>query len=345
VSLRHPSGLALDLMTTGATWLSCLVPMQSAQHMSSRRQVILSYDSIEDYAKYDARMGAIIGRFANRIANGRIEQSKQNGSAIVLSRHQNQRHHLHGGVVGFDRRLWCIAAQSEAAVTLTMLSEDGDQGYPGELNVSMTVSLSDARQITLSVEAVSSKTTPVSISHHPYFNLDAVHQDVRDHRLQIAATHMLPVDEALIPLGRLTPLSESSEAADFDFRQPKSLRRDWLSSPQQVRAGGYDHSFLLNCPVATAHRSIAHSATLISADGKLQLRVSTDLPALHLYTGQYLPTVAEQAANAHGAYAGVALEPGFLPDSPNHPEWPQPSCWLQAGETYSKTIRYDFDAE
>lgn len=332
ISLRHTSGLSLDLMDMGATWLSCRVPMDDEE----TREVILGCPTMADYAEQNAYMGAVIGRVANRIAHGEFTHHDRR---YVLSRASGQWHHLHGGVDGFDRRRWHINSLQADSVELQLYSEDGDQGYPGALTVTLRVILSAARQIIMTIDAVTTADTPLSLTHHPYFNLDAVVSDARMQRLQIAATHVLDINADLIPTGALLSLADDSSTADRDFRHPKTIMADWLGSDQQLLAGGYDHAYLLT---KSQPSFVNEAAALWSADGRLKLTVSTDMPALHFYAGQYLNSTIGRDGAAYSACAGIALEPEFLPDAVNHPEWPQPSCWIKTGELVRHIIQYDF---
>jgi aldose 1-epimerase len=326
ISLKHPSGLTLKLMDYGATWLSCYVPLADG----NMRETILGSARPLDDITQNAYMGAMVGRYTNRIANATL---RLNGQNIALQKDPTKPHQLHGGPDGFNRRRWTILEQTSTAVTLNLLSPDGDQGFPGALAATAKISLSGARQITLHISATTSKPCPVCITHHPYFNLDASHIDARQHTLQIAADSYLPIDEHLLPLGHIAKVDN-----DFDFRQPRSIDAHWLRGEQQRRAGGYDHAYLLN----RARKNNESAAMLISADGKLTLRIETTLPALQLYAGQFLAGILDREGKPFLRYAGVALEPQFLPDSPNHPEWPQPNCWLAPSEVYQHSICYDF---
>lgn len=317
-------------MDIGATWLSCRVPMADGQ----TREVILGCPKAEDYAAQSAYMGATTGRVANRIANARFTRD---GVTTLLST-ATPPHHLHGGPVGFDRRRWTIVNKSSTTACLQLISDDGDQGYPGELTVTLDVTLSEARKITLEIFATTTRETPVSISQHTYFNLDSRHHDVRQHKLQINASHYLPVDHDLIPLDALVAVDEPSHRA-FDFREAKTIAADWMRDHQQQITHGYDHAYLL----ALHDGSVCQrAANLIAADGQLSMSIATTMPALQLYTGQYLAGITGRDGSTYLTCNGVALEPTYLPDSPNHPEWPQPSCWLQPEQLYRHRIEYDF---
>jgi aldose 1-epimerase len=328
--LQHPHGLALSLSTLGAAWLSCSVPLPDG----SRRSVILQRVEPPDAATLGAYVGATVGRYANRIAQARITDGVRVWS---LDANPGSRHQLHGGPHGFHAREWTVDQADESSARLSIVSADGDQGYPGELHAQVVYRLADAMTIEMEASASVSAASPVCLTNHAYFNLDAGGGDVRQHRLHIAAERYLPVDAELIPLGPLADVSETG----FDFRVPQTLQAHWLADEQQRQAGGYDHAYLLDPACADMAEP---AAVLQSADGALSLQISTTLPAIQLYAGQFLGTVPTRAGGSHPAFAGMALEPQFLPDSPNHPEWPQPSCWLREGETYRHTIRYRFSA-
>ena len=334
VSLVHPSGLSLDLMDLGATWLSCRVPLDDG----SCREVILGCAMPADYRHQHAYLGAMIGRYANRIANASLSR---NGRHFRLHTEAGAQHQLHGGPNGFDRRMWSVVGKSPTYVNLRLVSGDGDQGFPGRVDVELSVSLSGPIQITVDISATTTEACPVCITHHPYFNLDANHTDVRAHRLQVAADRFLPVDQMKIPLGELVAVDAQEFGAAFDFRVAKPFSQHWLQDSQQKITDGYDHAFLLNEVTKDAQ---SRAALLYSEDGRLSMSLSTSLPALHVYAGQGLEGIISRDGSRYAACAGVALEPEFLPDSPSHPEWPQRSCWLQAGATYQHVIRYDFEA-
>jgi aldose 1-epimerase len=326
--LRHPQGLALSLSTFGAAWLSCEVPMPGG----TRRSVILERAPTPDAATRNAYIGATIGRYANRIGQACIARGER---SWALHPNPGSRHQLHGGPVGFDAREWTVSRADDTAAHLTLVSPEGDQGYPGELRAEVTYRLVDAATIEMEAVATATAESPVGLTNHAYFNLDGTPGDVRGHLLRIAADRYLPVDRELIPLGPLADV----EGTCFDFRAARTLQSHWLADEQQRQAGGYDHAFLL-APSCAQMREPA--AELVSRDGALRLSISTTLPAIQLYAGQYLDRVASMSGRPHAACAALALEPQFLPDSPNHPEWPQPDCWLSPGAVYRHRIRYAF---
>ena len=331
LELRHPQGLALTLTDLGATWLSCRVPMPDG----SRREVLLGCPTPQVQAQQTAFLGATIGRYANRIGQARIRLGER---SWALEPQPGSAHQLHGGPGGFHAQRWQVEQADALQASFSLVSPDGDQGYPGRLEARVSYRIAGPLTVEIAFEARVDAPSPVCLTNHAYFNLDARHGDVRGHRLCIPAQHYLPVDEALIPLGELAAV----HGTGFDFRTAKPIERDWLRDDQQAHGGGYDHPFPLDADCAGAS---APAAVLQSADGSLHMRVSTTLPALQFYAGQYLAGIPDRDGQPYGACAGVALEPQYLPDSPNHPEWPQHSCWLQPGEVWRHGIRYEFAAE
>ena len=323
IVLGGDSGVRLTLMDWGATWLSCLVPLGS-----QRRDVLLGCGSIEDYFVQKAFLGATVGRFANRIGKARFECG---GRLVKLVPNEGE-NQLHGGPDGFFRRRWDIVERSESHALLRLESPDGDQGFPGNLSVSVCFRVQGASAISIEYEATVDVPCPVSLTNHAYFNLDGAATDIRRHCLQINAQSFVPVAGDLIPLGVLAPVAGTG----FDFTRAKPIGQDFLADEQQKLSRGYDHAFVLDPECQVLTRS---AATLVSGDGQLAMDVYTTKPALQFYSGNYLEGVPARDGGTYAAHQGLALETQFLPDSPNHPEWPQPSCWLQPGEEYRhKTV-------
>ena len=280
-----------------------------------------------DYLNQSSYVGACIGRYANRINQAQLSRP---GHQLAANQPPHQ---LHGGPEGFNHRRWLIVSQAPDEVIYRLHSPDGDQGFPGNLTAQVRYQLTDDNSLLISYEAETDQLCPVVLTNHAYFNLDANQGDARQHRLQITADRYLPVATDGIPDNDLQPVAGNG----FDFRQEKRIAEDFLTDADQKKVRGYDHAFLLN---QRDHDS-APAACLTSEDGKLSVVVFTDAPALQFYTGNYLAgTPARQGE--YEDYQGIALESGFLPDSPNHPEWPQPDCWLKPGEKMHTRTRYRF---
>lgn len=322
--LRNRNGMVATFMDWGATWLSARVPMQDG----SVREALLGCATPSDYLHQDAYLGATIGRYANRIAFAELKPLNR-----LLAANQGP-HQLHGGPQGFDKRRWQILSQSDSEVHYRLDSPDGDQGYPGNLIADVIYQLDDDNCLSIRYEAQTDQACPVNLTNHAYFNLDAHHGDARQHRLQLQADRYLPVDSAGIPNAPLKAVDGTS----FDFRQPKRVADEFLADDDQRAVKGYDHAFLLT----TAGDSSQPAAQLWSADDKLSVSVFTAAPALQFYSGNYLEGTRAREQGSYTAFQGIALESEFLPDSPNHSEWPQPDCWLQPGDTWYSVTRYRF---
>ena len=334
ITLRDAEGTELRLMDQGATWLSCRVPVRDG----APREVLLGAPTAEAHRHNTAYyFGATIGRYANRIAGARLSRDGRHWDLVP---NPGSRHQLHGGPDGYDRRRWRVTAQSSDAVCFALDSPDGDQGFPGRLQAEVHYRMLGAGVIEMEALAQVDAPSPVCLTNHSYFNLDEVQADARDHALRIDATHWLPVDAELIPNANLLAVDDTP----FDFRRTRGLAQGGLSAHPGDAAwppGAYDHAFLLGPRCADLSRP---AAVLSAADGRLSLSIHTSLPALQLYSGQFLGDQTGRDGLSCLPFGGVALEPQFLPDSPHHPEWPQASCWFGPGETYRHLIRYHFSS-
>ncbi|MEZ8142090.1 galactose-1-epimerase [Enterovibrio norvegicus FF-454] len=329
VELSNAAGVSVVLMDIGATWLSCRLPIADEE----RREIILGVARLADFERQQSYMGVTVGRYANRIANGRFNIHDH---AYQLTTNQVG-NTLHGGAFGFDKVRWRIRKQTSAKVVFSHESPDGDQGFPGNLTVMVTYQLTEDNRIEICYLANTDKATPVNLTNHAYFNLDGAESgaDCRDQRLQVNADHYLPTTDLGIPLGELASVGGTG----FDFRQPKVIRQDFFADSQQEGAKGYDHSYWFD---PSRETSMAVAA-LSSHDQKVKMSVFTDKPAMQLYSGNWLAGTPNRSGGEYADYAGVALETQFLPDSPHHPEWDQPSCVLEPDQTYRYHTVYAFD--
>ncbi|HCC5833458.1 galactose-1-epimerase [Citrobacter farmeri] len=326
LTLRNSAGMVVTLMDWGATLLSARIPLSN----DCVREALLGCASPEHYQDQAAFLGASIGRYANRIADSRYTL---NGETVTLQPNQGV-NQLHGGPDGFDKRRWQIVNHNERQVLFTLSSDDGDQGFPGNLCATVQYRLTDDNRISITYRATVDKPCPVNLTNHVYFNLDGDQTDVRNHKLQLLADEYLPVDEGGIPREGLKPVAGTS----FDFRTAKVIASEFLADDDQRKVKGYDHAFLLQAK-GDSKKPVA---LLSSEDGKLQMEVYTSAPALQFYSGNFLGGTSSRGPNAYSDYQGLALESEFLPDSPNHPEWPQPDCVLRPGEEYTSLTEYRF---
>ncbi len=320
-TLSRPGGVSIRVLGHGASWVGCRVPLRDG----STREVLLGFHDLDSQRRNRAYVGATIGRWANRIAGLRLCHGDR---AWPLLSEPGLNHQLHGGPGGFHQCDWTLLAHAPDRLRLGLHSPDGDQGFPGALDVEIRYSLPDAMTVDIELIAVlqGDEPSPVGLTNHAYFQLDGDGDaDVRRQRLRVAADRMLPVDASGLPTG--APVAV--DGTRFDYREGR------------VIGEALDHAFLL--PDGSASPDAPrHAATLKSADGLLAMDLSTSLPALQVYTGEFLAAGTTGCSPRWPAYGGIALEPQFLPDSPHHPEWPQPDCWLAPGQTWRHRLRYRF---
>lgn len=327
--LTNRRGCSIVVMDIGATWLSCELVLASGK----RREVLLGVATMAQFEAQRAYMGASVGRYANRIHHGRFSIGAEHFQLSV----NHSGHCLHGGEVGFDKRRWTMAEHSQTSVLLTLLSADGDQGFPGALLASVRYTLTDDNQVEIVYQAQCDQPCPVNLTNHAYFNLQGANSNTSclDHTLQIDADCFLPIDHLGIPLGTEKPVANTG----FDFRFAKQVMADFMNDEQQRIAHGYDHAYI----VAKPHRASQAVATLTSLDQQVTMKVLTDKPALQLYTGNFLAGTPKREGGTYANYSGIALETQFLPDAPNHPEWTHESPILTPGERYRYTTTYQFE--
>lgn len=298
--------------------------------------IVLGFDALEPYLAGTPYFGATIGRYANRIAGARFSLD---GHQYKLAANDGA-NSLHSGTVGFDKVLWRARAFNDAqgaAVEFTHTSPDGDEGYPGELKVSVTYRLGDDRLI-IDYAAITTKATPVNLTHHSYFNLSgAALREITAHELTIAADRYTPVDEKLIPTGELHDVA----GTPFDFRSSRVIGAHIADVDEQLaRAGGYDHNFVLNKPAPDA---LTHAATLRDPASGRAMEVWTTEPGLQFYSGNFLDG---SLVGEHGPFTrrtGLCLEPQHFPNAPNEPRFP--STILRPGEAYSSRTEFRFRAD
>jgi len=327
-TLTNKQGSSITVMDIGATWLSCKIQMQG-----ELREVLLGVDSMDKHLKQQVYLGATVGRYANRIKGGQFDV---NGQTFHTSINQLN-NTLHGGIKGFDKCRWQVVKQEQNKISFSLLSKNGDQGFPGNLSVEVSYHFNDQNEVSIEYIANTDKTCPVNLTNHAYFNLLGAEkgQDCLSHLLRIEADRYVPNDMQGIPLGNFPSVQNSS----FDFLQEKAIKQDFLSDLQQKNQSGYDHSFLINDDYQDAQKVML---ALTAPDRSLQLNVSTNKPALHLYTGNFLQGTPGRGSENYGCNAGVALETQYLPDAPNNLHWPQPSPYLQPLQTYQSITRYCF---
>ena len=329
--LANERGTEAAILTLGATLRSLMV----SDALGVFGDVVLGYDTALEYLHGREYFGATVGRYANRIAQGRLCVG---GKWYELERNAPPNAE-HGGEQGFDRKVWTLEGTDTAdgaALRLSLLSPDGDQGYPGELRVDLTYTLTNDDELKIEYSATTSATTVLNLTNHSCWRLaGAATADALRARLSIESDAYAPVDEYLIPTGELRPV----EGTVFDFRTPQVIAeriRDG-SEPQLLIGRGYDHTFALR----GERGQLRPAARLEDPRSGRVLELLTTEPGVHLYTGNFLcGAVVGKARRLYRQGDGIALETQHFPDSPNHPEFP--STILEAGHTWSSTTVYRF---
>jgi len=328
-TLTGTAGLKARMIAFGATVTELWAPDRRGEPAD----VVLGFDSLGPYETQSPYFGSTVGRVAFRIAHSRFTLG---GRCYQLTAN-NGPHHLHGGPGGFPWRVWGaepIESVDGPAVRFTLHSPDGDQGYPGELNVAAVYTVTDRNELRVEFVGTADRPTPVSMTNHSYFNLaGAGSGNVLGHVVRIDSDRYSAVDEATIPTGELAGV----EGTPLDFREPTAIgaRIDQVGR----EPGGYDLAYLL-----THHDgSLRPAAGVYEPESGRELEVFTTEPALVFYTGNYLDgTLRGKGGATYPRHAGLCLEPGGLPDAVNHPDFP--SIILRPGETYRHEIVYQFSS-
>ena len=324
-TLRNAHGVAIAAIPYGGIITSLEVPGRDGRP----GDIVLGFDRPERYEQDHPFFGAIVGRYGNRIAKGRFELD---GQTYTLATN-NGPNHLHGGVKGFDKVVWNVEEMKGAdgpSLVFTRRSSDGEEGYPGNVDVRVTYTLTDRNELIVDYHATADKPTPVNLTQHSYFNLAGA-GDVLGHELTIHADRYTPVDETLIPTGELAPV----DGTPFDFRKPTAIgARIDAGHPQLVNGKGYDHNFVLN----RAGDGLQPAARVVEPSSGRTLEIATTEPGLQFYSGNFLDgTITGKDGRVYAHRTGFCLETQHFPDSPNQPGFP--STILRPGQEYrSRTV-------
>jgi aldose 1-epimerase len=328
-TLRNSHGIEVKATSYGAIITSIVTPDRTGK----RGDITLGFDTFEEYLKNTPFFGALVGRYGNRIAKGHFTLDGKTYTLAV----NNGANHLHGGLKGFDKVLWKgEMVNGKTAVAFSRRSPDGEEGYPGNLDVRVTYTLTEQDELVIDYHAVTDKATPINLTQHTYFNL-AGEGDILGHVLMIDADRFTPVDSTLIPTGELAPVA----GTPFDFRKPTAIgARIGESHPQLKNGNGYDHNWVLN-KKGTA-RQLA--ARVVDPKSGRTLEVSTTEPGVQFYSGNFLDgTVKGKGGRAYQQRSGLCLETQHFPDSPNHPSFP--STILKPGAEYRSETAFKFGVE
>jgi len=311
-----------------------VVSLKAPAHDGSFADVVLGFDSLDGYLKEHPYFGAIIGRYGNRIAKGRF---KLNGVEYKLATN-NGENHLHGGIKGFDKVVWAardVSTPQAAALELKYTSKDGEEGYPGNLDVTVIYTLTEDNELKIDYSATTDKDTVVNLTNHSYFNLAGEgNGDILGHEMMINAAAFTPVDAGLIPTGEIKKV----EGTPFDFRKPAAIGARINADDPQIRYGkGYDHNFVLD----RKGGGLELAARVVERKSGRILEVLTTEPGIQFYSGNFLDgSVKGKGGKAYQHRYGFCLETQHFPDSPNKPNFP--STVLKPGGKYQTTTVYRF---
>jgi aldose 1-epimerase len=331
ICLRTADGFEARIITYGAALQALLAPDRHGKP----GDVVLGFDDLAAYAVPRRYYGATVGRYANRIAGAGFELDGQH-VALAANEPPNA---LHGGPAGFSRKVWTVAATEDGpqpAVTLALHSPDGDEGFPGALDVRATYRITGPCELLIEYAASTSKPTVISLTNHSFFNLDgaADDSDILGHRLTLHADSFLPIGEQRIPL---PGAPQAVAGPPFDFRDARMIGARIHDADAQLQRGrGYDHNFCLR-----EADGLRLAATVAAPQSGRTMELHTNQPGLQFYSGNYLDgSVTGKFGRPHRAFAAFCLEPQNFPDAPNRPDFP--SARLDPGQTYRNQTLYRF---
>lgn len=323
-NLSNSNGVSVSLISFGAIVQSVKTPCREGV----AGEISLGFDRLDDYLEEHPYFGATVGRYANRIAGGKFSMGEESYTLAV----NNGPNHLHGGLQGFDKVAWAgerLGSGEEAGVRFLYTSQDGEEGYPGELKVSVSYILDEGNRLLITYEAATNASTPVNLTNHTYWNLaGAGSGDILGHELSIVSDRYLPVDEDLIPNGDLA----SVEGGPMDFRNLVEIGSRFDSLP-----GGYDHCYVLGEKPVESPRP---AAILRDPSTGRCMRISTTEPGVQFYTGNFLDGIKGSGGKVFDRHGALCLETQKFPDSPNQPGFP--SSILDPGEVYRHVTMHEF---
>ncbi|WP_338358534.1 aldose epimerase family protein [Yeosuana marina] len=326
--LKNSSGIIAEITNYGGKVVSLWIP----DRLGNYEDVVLGHSSIDDYlTSKEKYFGALIGRYGNRIADGRFSLD---GKEYYLAKN-NGSNHLHGGNKGFDSVVWDAKQIDDQTLELRYISKNMEEGYPGNLSVKVMYQLTDANELKIEYWATTDSPTVVNLTHHSFFNLKgAGNGTINDHLLQINASFFTPVDKGLIPTGEITTV----ENTPFDFQKATAIGARVNNYNEQLRYGqGYDHNFVLNQSL----KALNYAAKVIEPVSGRVMEVYTNEPGLQFYGGNFLDgSVFGKQGKVYKYRSAFCLETQHFPDSPNHPNFP--TTQLKPGEEYYSICIYKF---
>ena len=326
VTLRNPNGMRVQITNYGAKMVSLYAPDKDGK----MADVVLGFNTFEEWRDKETYFNAVIGRVANRIKDGRFTLDGKEYQLPI----NNGTNSLHGGVTGFNEHVWEIVGQTAYSVSLRLTADDGEEGYPGKMDVYVTYRLTRNNGLQIIYEAKTDRPTIVGFTNHAYFNLKGEgNGDVRDHTLQVMADEYTPFDETACPTGEILPV----DGTPMDFREPV-LIGDRIDDPFFAPGRGIDNNWVLR-KAETQNAKEPQLAAVVSAEGRT-MQVWTTMPGLQVYTGNWVEKNTGKAGKEYDVQTAVCLEAQNFPDAPNHSNFP--SAVLRPGEVYFEQTEYRF---
>jgi aldose 1-epimerase len=330
-TLTNRNGMKVTITNYGGRVVSLLVPDRAGKVAD----VVLGFDDLSGYLEQNPYFGALVGRYANRIANGEFALD---GVEYHVPKNDGP-NALHGGIRGFDKKVWTDRdiSKQNPSLELTYLSGDGEEGYPGNLSVRVIYTLTDNNELQIDYTATTDKDTVLNLTNHSYFNLAGQgNGDILNHQLMINADRFTPINSTLIPTGELRQVGGTA----FDFRKPVAIGARINDDNEQLKFGkGYDHNFVVNHQDAR----LVLAARVTDPESGRVMEVLTTQPGVQLYTGNFLDgTIHGKGGKVYGYRSALCLETQHFPNSPNQPNFP--SAELKPGQTFQETTIYKFPA-
>ena len=326
-TLKNANGIEVRATNYGGIITSIRTPDRNGTFAD----IVLGFDTMAEYVAGHPHFGSVIGRYANRIADGRFKIDGIDHKLAVNS----GPNHIHGGVKGFDKYVWQAEVIGSNGVRFSRVSPDGEEGYPGNLQVAVAYSLTNYNELIVEYQAMTDLPTIVNLTQHSYFNLaGAGNGDVLGHEVTIDADRFTPVNAATIPTGQLTPVA----GTPFDFRKPTAIGARIEAKHPQLARGGYDHNYVLN----REGNTLEFAARVVEPASGRVLEVATTEPGIQFYTSNFLDgSIKGKGGLAYVRHGAFCLETQHFPDSPNKPQFP--STVLRPGDTYSSRTVFKFD--
>ena len=322
--MKNRQGMEISVTDYGATLVGVKVPDKNGD----LRDVVLGYDDVTGYEEGNVFLGAVVGRSANRIGGAKFTI---NGKTYKLTKNDNQ-NNLHSGNDYYFKRIWNVKEEDESHIVLSLFSPDGDQGYPGNADITVTYTLTDENEIKIHYNATADADTIFNLMNHSYFNLNGNDSgDILAQKVWIDADAFTPADEYSIPTGEIAPVDNTP----MDFRTPKALGRDIEEEYEPLKQGmGYDHNWVLN---GKGYRKVAG---FIAEESGITMDVYTDLPGMHLYTANFIEKENGKCGAEYRKRHAVCFETQYFPDAVNKEQFESPV--VKAGEMYDSTTTYKF---